>query len=99
MTKAVFQIGSRIFRSEFMTMRSTVSASTLPAEASTAAAAANNVATCRLQRRAKVPGRLMACPFGSGQRDATQPTQRKREADCGRRTDRAQLPQGSVVAP
>src|SRR6202042_1631781 len=60
MTKAVFQIGSRIFRSEFMTMRSTVSAWTAPAEASSAAAATNQRTTRRLQRQTKASGRFMA---------------------------------------
>ena len=61
MTKAVFQIGSMIFRSEFMTMRSTVSAWTATEEASSAATAAKQRTTCRLQRRAKkVSSRFMA---------------------------------------
>src|ERR1700682_4238228 len=86
MTKAVFQIGSRIFRSEFMTMRSTLSASTAPEEASNAATAVNHRTKCRLQRRAKVSGRFMA--FLPSHWDNA--TQREHSANCGRRADRGQ---------
>src|SRR5258708_8830333 len=89
MTKAVFQIGSRILRSEFMTMRSPVSAWTAPAEASNAAAANNHRTTSRLQRRTKVSGRFMA--FLPSLWDNA--TQRERR-DCGRRAGRGQSPSG-----
>src|SRR5580704_17949170 len=85
MTKAVFQIGSRIFRAEFMTMRSTVSAWTAPAEAKTAAAANSHRTTCRLQRRPKASGRFMAFLPSHGD-NATQ----REHRDCGRRAERGQ---------
>src|SRR5258708_10182514 len=93
MTKAVFQMGSRIFRSEFMTMRSTDSAWAAPQKASTAAKAADHRTTCRLQRRAKLSGWFMAC-LPSHWDNATQHEQKqpRHSTDWGRRPDPRQPP-------
>src|SRR6266446_7183253 len=82
MTKAVFQIGSRIFRSEFMTMRSTVSAwAAMGHPTSIARAASHRTKSPKMSRRSMA--------FLPSLRDNATQLQRR---ECGRRAGRGQQP-------